>query len=558
MKQIKYIALVAVLLFGACTPDAADVKFGVDTSSIELAAEGGTKTIVISSPDAWTASTDAPWITISPTNGRGSTECQIIIDSALTANQRTGEITIRNVNNTQEAQRIAVNQQGYPYLIQLDKPEVELACYDDFEERNFEVTVKTNVDFDVKIPDNVTWLTNKSYKVDLNRGLRPREVTIRFDWGINSRDTIRLADVRFEPKNKVEMTRQDVLKIRQEAAEPIKENTREGDSVALLAIYRTLRCTTSWDASQSMSDWTGVTLWEEEHEGCTAENLGRVKRAEFFVFYTKEALPYEVRFLTAAEELYFFGNANSFLLDLDEGESIGYLSENLKRLTIGAYGLSSLSNNITKLRNLEYLDIGSNNFSSVPDVLTKENFPKLRTLIMNAEQRRAVYDLSNNINKNLGGLIEEKSFPVDLIKWDLDTLVLSVNYLHGSLPTFEDDDEIPYYTQEDIDAVDTLPQILVDRKIKKVMPSTKWFAINHNRLGGELPEWLLYHPSLDWWAPFSLVFPQEGRNLDGSYPGFSNAPANLNYYYEHYTNKENAFFQDEDGNVIEDEESDEE
>ena len=278
----------------------------------------------------------------------------------------------------------------------------------------------------------------------------------------------------------------------------------------------------------------------------------------FFVFYTKEALPYEVRFLTAAEELYFFGNANSFLLDLDEGESIGYLSENLKRLTIGAYGLSSLSNNITKLRNLEYLDIGSNNFSSVPDVLTKENFPKLRTLIMNAEQRRAVYDLSNNINKDLGGLIEEKSFPVDLIKWDLDTLVLSVNYLHGSLPTFEDDDEIPYYTQEDIDAVDTLPQILVDRKIKKVMPSTKWFAINHNRLGGELPEWLLYHPSLDWWAPFSLVFPQEGRNLDGSYPGFSNAPANLNYYYEHYTNKENAFFQDEDGNVIEDEESDEE
>jgi Leucine-rich repeat (LRR) protein len=260
-----------------------------------------------------------------------------------------------------------------------------------------------------------------------------------------------------------------------------------------------------------------------------------------------------VRFLTAAEELSFFGNANTFLLDLDEGESIGYLAENLKRLTIGAYGLSSLGNNITKLKNLEFLDIGSNNFQSIPDVLTKENFPKLRTLIMNACQRSYITDLSNNIKKNLGGFMDEEEFPIDLIKWDLDTLVLSVNYLHGTLPTFEDDPEIPVYTQEDIansknkKGVDTLPQILVDRKIKKVMPSTKRFSINLNRLNGELPEWLLYHPALDLWYPFSLVFPQEGRWSDGSYAGFSNAPSNLNYYYEHYVNKENLYIEsDED------------
>jgi hypothetical protein len=171
-------------------------------------------------------------------------------------------------------------------------------------------------------------------------------------------------------------------------------------------------------------------------------------------------------------------------------------------------------------------------------VLTKENFPKLRTLVLNANQRSLVYDLSNTSRTDLGGFIEEEKFPVDLIKWDLDTLVLSVNYLQGELPTFEDDPEVPYYTQEEIDAVDTLPQFLVDNRIKKVMPSTKRFAINFNRLYGKLPDWLLYHPALDWWVPYSLVFQQEGRAQNGRQAMFENEPANLNYYYEVYPFKQ--------------------
>ena len=554
MKQIKYIVLAAVLMFGACTPDNENIKFDVDTNVINMAAEGGVKTIKIDAGEAWTASTNAPWITVSPANGRGSTECQIIVDSALTANVREAEVRITPVKggqNGSEIKKVAVSQEGYQYLIELDEPEVELECYEEYDERYFEVTVRSNVQFDVKIPEEVTWLTNKKYSLELNRGLRPREVTIRFDWGINSRDTIRLADVKFVPKQNQQMGRQDMLTVRQEAAVPIKENTREGDSVALLAIYRTMRASTSWDTSQRMDTWSGITLWKEDDEGCTPEKLGRVRKAEFAIFYTKEALPYEVRFLTAAEELYFFGNANTFLLDLDEGESIGFLGENLKRLTIGAYGLSKLGNHITKLKNLEYLNICANNFQRVPDVLTKGNFPKLRSLVMNANQRNYVSDLSNTVKKQLGGFMDEEEFPVDLIKWDLDTLVLSVNYLHGSLPTFENDPDFEPYTQEDIanskneKGVDTLPQILVDRKIKKVMPSTKRFAINLNRLNGELPDWLLYHPALDLWVPFSLVFPQEGRWTDGTYSGFSNAPSNLNYYYDHYIHKDRITDEDE-------------
>ena len=294
-----------------------------------------------------------------------------------------------------------------------------------------------------------------------------------------------------------------------------------------------------WDTSAPMNEWTGVTLWEEGMEGCTPEKVGRVKSAEFYIFFCKESLPFEVRYLTAAEELYFFGNANTFLLDLELGEDITNLTQ-LRRLTVGAYGLVSLPESMKNMKNLEYLNLGSNNFQTVPSVLTKENFPKLRSLVMNANQRSVITDLSNSYRSNLGGFIDEEKFPEQLLKWDLDTLVLSVNYLHGQLPDFENDESVPCYTQEDINRCDSLPQFLVDNKIKKVMPSCKRFAINLNRLSGKLPNWLLYHPALDWWIPESLVFPQEGRAKDGKQAGFDNEPVNMKYYYNVYTKKKQA------------------
>jgi hypothetical protein len=199
-----------------------------------------------------------------------------------------------------------------------------------------------------------------------------------------------------------------------------------------------------------------------------------------------------------------------------------------------------------KFANLEFLDLGSNNFQKVPDVINKENLPKLRALVLNAQQRHAISDLSNTTRdlSTVGGLIEEEKFPERLLKWGLDTLVLSVNYLHGELPSFEDDPEVPKWTKEDIDAAnaivaDSLPQALIGTP--KVMPHTKTFRINHNRLSGEVPRWLLMHPALDWWIPFSLVFPQEGRDADGVKAGFTNAPASLvDYYKNWYPNKKMA------------------
>ena len=80
-----------------------------------------------------------------------------------------------------------------------------------------------------------------------------------------------------------------------------------------------------------------------------------------------------------------------------------------------------------------------------------------------------------------------------------------------------------------------MPDILVG--MPKVLPKTKFFAINHNRMHGTLPDWLLYHPMLDWWAPTVLVFPQEGVTTYNVRAGFDNEPVNLDYYYDKYVNK---------------------
>jgi hypothetical protein len=52
-----------------------------------------------------------------------------------------------------------------------------------------------------------------------------------------------------------------------------------------------------------------------------------------------------------------------------------------------------------------------------------------------------------------------------------------------------------------------------------------------------LPEWILKHPNLDLWAPYSLVFQQEGKNREGANAGFDNEPTSLDAYYKLYPNK---------------------
>ena len=539
MKLKSYIAVsLCAFALAGCSDDDRKIGVTVDGDAIEIGAEGGTRNIKVTADDAWIATTHDPWITISPANGRGSAQCRIIIDSALRNEPRQGIVRIQNQNDWEERRDITVSQDGYDYAITLDDKEINVSNYAAYDDRSFDVRVKTNVDFDIEIPEEAqAWLTAGDYKVELDRGLRPREVTVRFNWGINSRDIERNAVVKFRPKDEVTLARQDELSVNQNAAEPIEEDTRAGDSVALLAIARSLNMWESWETNEKMDNWDNVVLWEEGMDGYTPEKAGRVKFARFSTFGTKEGLPFEVQYLTAADELVFFSNTNWTTFDLSTGEYITKLGQ-LRRLTISGYGLVDLDPDFKNLKNLESLDISVNNFEKIPEVLTKENFPKLHALYLNTCQRGVIYDLSNTTTTHFGGLFEEtdqtREFPRRLLEWDnLDTLTLSVNYLQGRIPDMKD--YARKYTQADISAADSLPQALVGTP--KVLPNIKRFSINLNRLTGELPEWLLHHPALDWMDPFTLVFTQEGKDQDGKLAGFTNEPVNLDEYYRFYEGK---------------------
>ena len=243
---------------------------------------------------------------------------------------------------------------------------------------------------------------------------------------------------------------------------------------------------------------------------------------------------------------------------LSLGEDICELS-NLKRLTLFAYGLTELPDKMENMTNLRYLDLTANNFDRIPKVLQKCD--SLKALLLTSNQRSVVNDLSNTVKKELGGLINEtpadgngkRKFPEWLLEWNtLDTLRLSVNFLQGTLPTDAElmatgkfkawDPEAAFDEKvSEVCIKDSLGaagvQFFKENEVPMVLPDIDFFSINLNRLHGDIPHWLKYHPKLDFWAPLLLVFPQEGKDASGTPAGFTNEPTNLNYYYEIFEKK---------------------
>ena len=557
-RNILYvIALVSMVIVSACAPEA-EVELSFDVDRIEIGPEGGVRTIEVTVGEDWVARTNEPWIAFSPANGKASEKCQIIIDSTLVFDQREDVVRIQTESGYKD---ITIVQEGFKPQITPKTSLVELDDFDIPSKRKFEVAVETNVE--LTKPADTEWLTCKMSDQVLDRGARPRKVTLTFEWKVNP-----YADVRKEIVNLVGslegLSAEANFTVTQGGAPDIEsvKNTPAGDSLALLSISRFLGCWSEYDTGVSMNRWEGVKLYEK------GPNKGRVKSAQFIFFETTEALPYAVKYLTEAEELYFFSNVNSFLKELSLGEDICSLTK-LKRLTMFAYGLTEIPDAISNMTSLRYLDLGGNNFKSIPKAL--KNCKSLTALFLTSNQRGVVTDLSNTVRSEveLGGLITEydevpsdgssvssaercsKAFPKWILEWDqLDTLRLSVNYLQGVLPSDEDlinagfpawdvDDKTTF--TEEVSLSDSLGVDGMDffrrNKVAKVLPNIDFLAINLNRLHGNIPNWLKYHPKLDYWYPLLLVFPQEGRDMDGHQGGFIDVPTNLNYYYKYYNKK---------------------
>ena len=116
MKKTIISIFAAAAVFSCVGPNP-DVNFGVEVGTedgqITIGPEGGVTTIKVSSPGEWVVMTEEPWITVSPANGKGSTECTVSIDSTLTAVQRQGAVRIQSLDNSEDKHDFSIAQGGF-------------------------------------------------------------------------------------------------------------------------------------------------------------------------------------------------------------------------------------------------------------------------------------------------------------------------------------------------------------------------------------------------------------------------------------------------------------
>lgn len=539
--------LLCMGFISACDDDEGVAISGLnlDRTEIPVDSKGGEETVRVSSEEEWVAKSSANWVSISPANGLGTTECVITVDEALGNEAREAEI--RFATTGQNTRTITITQLGYGKMIHVKETDVRIKSSDAKEKRYFEAVVTSNVAFDVKYD----WLTEKEGvkltdwivleeknkpKFELESA-RPQSFKIRFDWNMNPEWMERQAKINFVPKETADQNAETTpITVTQEASPEITDN-RAGDSLAILLIRERLQAS-SIDENEKMDYWESVDLWERNDKDLPEKDaIGRVRSLDIQLICTKESIPMELKYLKYLESLKIGANENTMFLDIDLGNDICDLKY-LKYLQISGYGLVSLPDDLVKLGNtLETLDLTANNFQRVPEILTQENFPRLKSLVLNANRRWTAISLKDteyDKDTELGFHInmDERPHGLDqLLFWDnLEELHLSYNYMEGTLPKYEDR---PAWTDEDLKAYGDTLEYLKEHRIPKILPNAKRLALNLNFFTGELPDWLLYHPKLLEWYPEVMVFNQMegGSDSNGKPVKFSNEPNNFEYYF---------------------------
>lgn len=613
MKYMNKLTLGIVLaagLFTACSDkDDVDIPGGLalDKEEIAIGPQGGTEQIAIAASQDWVANTSEPWLMLSPANGVGSVEGTIKVDSTLSNTLRSTELSFQGANG--QSRKLTITQFGYGKQIFLKDPVVEIENSDSYDKRAFESLISANVECkigkieysfegdltDAEKAENESeregWLLNSKDEdkltgtnlgIVLDRKYRPRSVKFKFRWAMNVVPAVRVAKVHLVPvKAEDELVDADgkpiddvILTVRQKAAPKIEDN-RAGDSLSVIMINQKLGSIATFDSSDNMRNWSGVTLWEatdgfvKKHP----EALGRVRSVKFSMFNLKsgETLPKEVGNLKFLESFSVAANENNQIREVKLGDEICSLKY-LKNLTVQAYGLTQLPADFAKLgSSLETLNLVSNNFNKLSDItniVNEKNFPKLRNLILYAQRRTdVVTNIASLGEKNASGVYVYNNYPIGLygkvndgsadrqallklLTWDkLNTLELSYCFLEGELPT---DDEMTEaleaagkatrYSKSDfstnkedyLDKLvgDTCKWLLSDRsnpvtckhkdgsvvsekvypyQVPRVLPNCRQLSLNLNFLTGAVPKWILYHPHLVEWTPSIMIFNQQPK-----------------------------------------------
>lgn len=614
MKYINKLTWLLVLGAGLMTAscsdsDDVDIPGGlaIDKEQIEIAAEGGSEQLAIAASQDWVANVDEPWLMLTPANGVGSTTATVVVDSTLMTGRRTTDIAF--IGDNGQRRTVTVKQFGYGKQIDIKEPTVEIENSESYDKRAFESLISANVECkigkieysfegdmtDAEKAENESeregWLLNSKDEdkltgtnlgIVLDRKARPRSVKFKFRWAMNVVPAVRVAKVHLVPvKAEDQLVDADgkptddvILTVRQKAAPKIEDN-RAGDSLSVIMINQKLGSLATFDSSDNMRNWSGVTLWEatdafvKEHP----EALGRVRSVKFSMVNLKsgETLPKEVGNLKFLESFSVAANENNQIREVELGDEICSLKY-LKNLTVQAYGLTQLPTDFAKLgSSLETLNLVSNNFNNLSDItniVNEKNFPKLRNLILYAQRRTDVLiDIASLGEKNASGVYVYNNYPIGLygkvnarsadrqallklLTWDkLNTLELSYCFLEGELPTDEEMTEAleaaekpTRYSKSDFSTnkKDYLDKLVGDTckwllsgwdnpvtckhkdgsvvyedvyplQVPRVLPNCRQLSLNLNFFTGKVPNWILFHPHLVEWNAPTMIFNQQPK-----------------------------------------------
>ena len=539
MKRVYTIlALALIITIASCQRDNAMIEgFEANISNIEAEAHGGEYKLLISSDREWTVTTDVPWIMISPANGYGKVQCSVKIDSTLVHDSRSSNI--RFSSEGEILKDVEVLQKGYAVMASPRSELIDIAASATRSSRHFDIDITTNVEFKTRVEydSEDEWLNVGNYALTLDRGARPRHTTLGVNWEMNTEAKPREAKIVLCTESGEILSTVSV----KQAAAPLIEDNRAGDSLAIVTIYEKLNC---WaenviSTSESMNRWECLRLWRATDSSLPEpEAVGRVRDLDLSYFNTEDDLPIELKHLKYLETLSLYGNVNTMLKDIHICDELCELKY-LKDLRIAAFGIVSLPENFVKLgATLETLDLNSNNLTEIPAMLTRENFPKLRSLNLATNRRRIVADLRGAEGAGLGDNTAKSDRFKRLLLWEeLEELYLSYNYIEGPIPDFTvGEDGVRGYTAEDVKERGDSLNWAVESSLPRILPNMRHLMLNLNFFTGKLPDWLLYHPRLMEWSAETLIYQQQEKGIDseGRSVGFDNTPTSREYYFERY------------------------
>ena len=526
------IVALTLLSLASCRDDDDDAvnSFSVDQTEMQFSNNGGTIELKVATGQTWTAEAEDDWCMVSPATGVGSGVCVIKADSSYLYKERTGRVIF--YSDKGDLAEVLIKQYGYEPTIDFTEAEVTVPSYAAPEKAYVDVEAIANVPFEVVIPEEAkAWLTLDGGSTYTPSTTIPRKQKFRFKFKTYTDfDADRIAEVQFNQKSASTRASGEtsmlnkIVKITQEKA-PVIIPSREGDSLAVLAITRVINGGMGFSTSRPITHWDNIVVEERTYDyknpitGVTIKDSTELRVVGFrlSMIDTDESIPYQIKYLTELETFAAIANSNAYRKKIALGAEITTLTK-LKSISLMGYGIQTLPAEMANMQSLEELDLNGNtilSLESIKDVLLGLK-DKLKYLDIGGNRvSGSVMNLSTDIPRD--EKLETIGLGGDLTKYDwlfrdmkaLEELHMSYNYFYVSIPDLDD--------------------------VKDgILPNMKYLTLNLNRLTGKVPNWILYHKYLACWNPFLLLFNQEGYDNKGTLAGFTNAPTKFSEFPAEY------------------------